>query len=127
MCPLSGRYTGFFYVGDGPEEKTKVAEKYFTLKFLLNSNGYQNVKGRGSNAFGKFSITGLLVEDGTITLCKHWEIIELKASRKLANVKLSVIGDVANGSSSSTMLPDAWAGAVASVPQTKESSTKGLK
>ena len=127
MCPLSGRYTGFFYVGDGPEEKTKVAEKYFTLTFLLNSDGYQNVEGRGSNAFGKFSITGLLVEDGTITLCKHWEIIELKASRKLANVKLSAIGDVANGSSSSTMLPDAWAGAVASVPQTEESSTKGFK
>jgi len=115
VCPPSGRYTGFFYVGDGPEERTKVAERYFTLKFLLNSDGYHNVEGRGSNEFGKFSITGLLMEDGTITLCKHWEIKELKASRKLANVKLSAKWDVANGINSSTMLPDAGAGAAASV------------
>ena len=115
VCPPSGRYTGFFYVGDGPEERTKVAERKFTLKFLLNSDGYHNVEGRGSNEFGKFSITGLLMEDDTITLCKHWEIIEPKASRKLANVKLSAKGDVANGINSSTMLPDAGAEAAASV------------
>ena len=121
VFPLSGRYTGFFYVADGPEGRTKIAERDVILKFILNSDGYHNVEGRGSNVFGKYSITGSLMEDGTITLCRHFQAIKLKASRKSANVKQSATGGKANGSDSSPMLPDAGAEAAASVAQTSSS------
>ncbi|KAL3771780.1 hypothetical protein ACHAW5_002394 [Stephanodiscus triporus] len=116
VFPLSGRYTGFFYVSDGPDGRTKVAERDVTLKFVLNSDGYHNVEGRGSNVYGKYSITGSLMEDGTITLYRHFQAIKLKASRKSANVEVG-----ANGSNSSTTIPDAGAEAAASVAQTSSS------
>jgi hypothetical protein len=121
VFPLTGRYTGFFYVGDGPEGRTKIAERDVSLKFILNSDGYHNVEGRGSNVFGKYSITGSFTEDGTITLCRHFQAIKLKASRKSANVKQSAKGGGANGSDSGPTLPDAGAEAAASVAQTSSS------
>jgi hypothetical protein len=116
VFPLSGRYTGFFYVIDGPEGRTKVAERDVTLKFVLNSDGYYNVEGRGSNVFGKYSITGLLMEDGTITLCRHFQALKLKASRKSGNVKQS---DTDEGTNLiSTISRDAEVEAAVSVGQT---------
>ncbi|KAL3811507.1 hypothetical protein ACHAXA_000411 [Cyclostephanos tholiformis] len=115
VFPLSGRYTGFFYVSDEPEGRTKVAERDVTLKFILNRDGYYNVEGRGSNVYGKYSITGLLMNDNTITLCRHFQAIKLKASRKLANVKQSDTGEGSNGSA---ILPDSEVETAMSVVQT---------
>lgn len=100
VFPLSGKYTGFFYVSDGPEGRTKVAERDVTLKFIPNSEGHHNVEGRGSNVFGKYSITGTLLDDGLITLSRHFQAIKLKASKKP-----SVTGAVANGVTSNSTLP----------------------
>jgi hypothetical protein len=108
VFPLSGKYTGFFYVSDGPEGRTKVAERDVTLKFIPNSEGYHNVEGRGSNVFGKYSITGTLLEDGTITLSRHFQAIKLKASKKP-----SVTGDNSNSA-----LPSTDVEVAASVAQT---------
>lgn len=113
VFPLSGKYTGFFYVSDGPEGRTKVAERDVTLKFIPNSEGQHNVEGRGSNVFGKYSITGTLLEDGTITLSRHFQSIKLKTSKKPSST-----GAVANGGNSNSALPSTDVEVAASVAQT---------
>jgi hypothetical protein len=95
VFPLSGRYTGFIYVSEAAGQRTKVQERDVTLKFRLNNEGYHNVEGRGSNPYGKYSITGTLDKDGTISLARHYGAIKLKATKK-AHVKISA---PANGSS----------------------------
>jgi hypothetical protein len=97
VFPLSGRYTGFFYVNEAGE-RTKIAERDVTLKFRPNSEGYHNVEGRGSNIFGKYSITGTLQKDGTITLFRHFQAVKVKPSKRSTQVKISA--PRANGSTS---------------------------
>jgi len=58
--PLSGRYTGWFDLTGEGGAKSRISEKDVSLKFRPNNaNGY-NVEGKGSNVFGKYSITGTL-------------------------------------------------------------------
>lgn len=98
IFPLSGRYTGFFYVSEAGE-RTKIPEKDVILKFRPNNGGYHNIEGRGSNIFGKYNITGTLAKDGTITLFRHFQALKVKAPKKPTQVKISA---QANGGSSSS-------------------------
>jgi len=95
VFPLSGRYTGFFYVNEAGQ-RTKIQERDVTLKFRPNNAGYHNVEGRGSNIYGKYNITGTLQKDGTINLFRHFQAVKVKASKKSTQVKISA---PANGSS----------------------------
>jgi len=107
VFPLSGRYTGFFYVSEVPGERTKVPERDVTLKFILNSDGYHNVEGRGSNIYGKYSITGTLDKDGQITLFRLFQVPKVKTNKKSStSVKISAPNGGANGR---TKLPKAAA------------------
>jgi len=82
VFPLSGRYTGSFYVTADANNKTKVAEKDVILKFHKNSEGYHNVEGKGSNYYGKYTITGTLDKEGVITIFRHFQAPKVKASKK---------------------------------------------
>eukprot|EP00978_Attheya_sp_CCMP212_P032052 scaffold123458_cov45-Attheya_sp.AAC.1 len=61
--PLSAKYAGWFYLSNEDGSRTRVSERDVQLKFRSNSNGKGNwnVEGRGSNVFGKYTITGTLV------------------------------------------------------------------
>jgi hypothetical protein len=82
VFPLSGRYTGSFYVTADANNKTKVAEKDVILKFRENNEGYHNVEGKGSNYYGKYTITGTLDKEGVITIFRHFQVPKVKASKK---------------------------------------------
>lgn len=84
VFPLSGRYTGSFYVTAEGNNKTKVAEKDVILKFHKNNEGYHNVEGKGSNYYGKYTISGTLDKEGTITIFRNFQAPKVKASKKSA-------------------------------------------
>lgn len=114
VFPLSGRYTGFFYVSEVPGERTKVPERDVTLKFILNSDGYHNVEGRGSNIYGKYSITGTFDKDGQVTLFRLFQAPKVKTNKKSStSVKISAPNGGANGR---TKLPKAAAPAAFEAP-----------
>ncbi|KAL7458519.1 hypothetical protein ACHAWC_010106 [Mediolabrus comicus] len=92
VFPLSGRYTGSFYVNADANSKTKVAERDVVLKFRENNAGFHNVDGKGSNYFGKYTITGTLDKEGVITIFRHFQVpkIKAKASKKSAAAQIKV-------------------------------------
>jgi len=85
--PLSGKYTGWFHLKDEIGNNPEIPEKDITLKFKKNNAGYHNVEGKGSNVFGKYTITGTLTEDGTITLFRHFQ--ENHKQKKSTSLKIS--------------------------------------
>lgn len=91
VFPLSGRYTGFFYTINNLGERTKMQERDVTIKFIMNSDGYYNVEGKGSNIYGKYSITGTLKES-TITFSRNFQAPKVKSTKKTAHAKLSSTG-----------------------------------
>lgn len=91
--PVSGRYSGWFDLNNEEGGKTKINEKDITLRFRKNNAGYHNVEGKGSNAFGKYTITGTLTKDNVVTIFRHF--IPKKAKSSASN---------AAGSSSSSKL-----------------------
>ena len=43
------------------------------IRFVPNSGGYHDFKGKGSNTCGSYAIMGMLTRDGIITMCcKFW-------------------------------------------------------
>ena len=80
--PLSGKYNGSFLV-NAPlgGSKTKIEEKNISLKFRENTEGYHNVEGKGSNVWGKYSITGTLTKDGEITLFRHYQPVKAQSKK----------------------------------------------
>ena len=78
MFPVSGRYSGWFDLTNADGSKTKVNERDVMLRFQKNSAGYHNVEGRGTNAFGKYSITGTLSLDNVITIFRQFKPIKTK-------------------------------------------------
>jgi len=68
--PLSGRYTGWFILNSA-DGKQRVTERDVTLKFHQNNAGEWNVDGKGSNGFGKYTITGTMVGD-EIEIYRHY-------------------------------------------------------
>ena len=80
--PVSGRYSGWFDLNVEDGTKRKIVEKDVTLRFRKNNAGYHNVEGKGSNAFGKYSITGTLTEDNVITIFRHFQIKKVKTANR---------------------------------------------
>ena len=78
--PVSGRYVGWFLLNTAEGMKTRVSEKDTLLKFKPNNQGNWNVDGRGSNGFGKYTITGVLERSTrTITIFRHFQPIKPKS------------------------------------------------
>jgi hypothetical protein len=77
--PVSGRYSGWFDLNNEEGGKTKISEKV-TLRFRKNNAGYHNVEGKGSNAFGKYTITGTLTKDNVITIFRHFLVKTVKTA-----------------------------------------------
>ena len=92
--PVSGRYSGWFDLNNEEGGKTKINEKDITLRFRKNNAGYHNVEGKGSNAFGKYTITGTLTKDNVVTIFRHFIPKKVKSSASSAagssSSKLSV-------------------------------------
>ncbi|KAL7489516.1 hypothetical protein ACHAW6_015193 [Cyclotella cf. meneghiniana] len=84
VFPLSGKYTGWFYAiaDNGSITNNKIFERDVSLKFIENSEGYHNVEGKGSNIYGKYTISGTLDSEGIITLFRHYLPVKLKVSSK---------------------------------------------
>ena len=83
--PVSGRYSGWFDLNLEDGSKKKIVEKDVTLRFRKNNAGYHNVEGRGSNAFGKYTITGTLTTDNIITIFRHFQVKKIKAARSVTS------------------------------------------
>lgn len=66
--PVSGRYSGWFELSNEDATRTRINERDVTLKFRPNNAGYHNIEGKGSNVFGKYTITGTLTLDNVITI-----------------------------------------------------------
>jgi len=82
--PVSGRYSGWFDLNNEEGGKTKINEKDITLRFRRNNAGYHNVEGKGSNAFGKYTITGTLTKDNVMTIFRHFIQKKVKSSASSA-------------------------------------------
>eukprot|EP00980_Cylindrotheca_fusiformis_P001518 scaffold346_cov116-Cylindrotheca_fusiformis.AAC.32 len=76
--PVSGKYFGWFDLNQEDGTKSKIVEKDVTLKFRKNNAGYYNVDGRGSNYFGKYTITGTMDKENILTIFRHFKPIKLK-------------------------------------------------
>mmetsp|Transcript_102719 Transcript_102719/g.153977 ORF Transcript_102719/g.153977 Transcript_102719/m.153977 type:complete len:1323 (+) Transcript_102719:42-4010(+) len=83
--PVSGRYSGWFDLNLEDGSKKKITEKDVTLRFRKNNAGYHNVEGKGSNAFGKYSITGTLTMDNVITIFRHFQQKKVKSPRPVTS------------------------------------------
>jgi hypothetical protein len=83
--PVSGRYSGWFDLNLEDGSKKKITEKDVTLRFRKNNAGYHNVEGKGSNAFGKYSITGTLTMDNVITIFRHFQQKKVKTPRPVTS------------------------------------------
>ena len=104
--PSSGTYSGWFHilVEDGCQVKS--LEKDVELKYVKNSQGGYNVQGQGSNVYGKFTVKGLLTQDGTITMCRQFVPSPRPPSRKRKGVDGSSSTKKARkGDTSSTSRP----------------------
>jgi hypothetical protein len=87
--PVSGRYSGWFDLNNEEGGKSKINEKDITLRFRKNNAGYHNVEGKGSNVFGKYTITGTLDKDNVVTIFRHFIPKKVKASASSAAASTS--------------------------------------
>ncbi|KAL7439950.1 hypothetical protein ACHAXM_012135 [Skeletonema potamos] len=113
VFPLSGRYTGWFYVAIDANNKTKVAERDVVLKFRENNKGYYNLEGKGSNHYGKYTITGTLDNEGVITIFRHFQAPKIKTKKNVVEVNVSTPepgplngANIASNTSSSAIGPN---------------------
>jgi hypothetical protein len=82
IFPVSGRYSGWFALKNDDGTTTRINERDVVLKFRKNDAGEHNVEGKGSNVFGKYTITGSLTADHVITIFRHFQPRKLKNSLK---------------------------------------------
>jgi hypothetical protein len=73
IFPVSGRYSGWFALKNDDGTTTRINERDVVLKFRKNDAGEHNVEGKGSNVFGKYTITGSLTADNVITIFRHFQ------------------------------------------------------
>jgi hypothetical protein len=78
--PVSGRYSGWFDLSNEDGSRTRINERDVYLRFRPNNAGYYNVEGKGSNVFGKYTITGTLNEENIITIFRHFQPRKIKKS-----------------------------------------------
>jgi hypothetical protein len=79
--PISGKYTGWFNLTMEDSSRTRIVERDVNFKFKKNNQGFYNVEGKGSNMFGKYTITGTLDNDNMITIFKHFEPAKVKTTK----------------------------------------------
>jgi hypothetical protein len=89
--PVSGRYSGWFDLSNEDGTRTRINERDVTLKFRKNNQGCHNVEGKGSNVFGKYSITGTLTADNVITIFRHFQARKLKSNKATTPASTPVI------------------------------------
>lgn len=64
--PQSGGYNGYFCLQvPGKSAPVKVSENSMTLQFVPNTRGRLNIRGRGKNRYGPFTISGTCCLDGS--------------------------------------------------------------
>ena len=83
--PISGRYSGWFDLSQEDGTRKRIIEKDVTLRFRKNDAGYHNVEGKGSNVFGKYSITGTLTLDNVITIFRHFQPRKIKTPKPVTS------------------------------------------
>jgi len=83
--PISGRYSGWFDLSNEDGSRTRINERDVVLKFRKNDAGYYNVEGKGSNVFGKYSITGTLTKDNVITIFRHFQQRKIKSNKAVTS------------------------------------------
>jgi hypothetical protein len=83
--PISGRYSGWFDLSQEDGTRARINERDITLRFRKNDAGCYNIEGRGSNVFGKYSITGTLTQDDVITIFRHFQPRKIKASKAVTS------------------------------------------
>jgi len=76
--PVSGKYSGWFHLTGPDGNRSTISERDVNLRFTKNNAGYHNVEGRGSNAFGKYTISGSLTEDNILTIFRHFKAPKTK-------------------------------------------------
>lgn len=81
--PVSGKYSGWFDLMAEDGNRMRINESNVTLKFRKNNAGHFNVDGKGSNVYGKYSITGTLNNDDVITIFRHFQPRKIKASKSV--------------------------------------------
>lgn len=102
--PISGRYSGWFDLSNDDGSRTRITEKDVTLKFRKNNAGYHNIEGKGSNAFGKYNITGTLSQDNVLTIFRHFQ--PRKTKTKGAVPKKPVISSATSTQGKVVTLPE---------------------
>ena len=95
--PVSGRYSGWFDLSNDDGSRTRINERDVTLKFRPNNAGYHNVEGKGSNVFGKYSITGTLTMENVITIFRHFQPRKLKSKAAAAAAPAASVASGAPG------------------------------
>jgi hypothetical protein len=83
--PISGRYSGWFDLSQEDGTRARINERDITLRFRKNDAGFHNIEGRGSNVFGKYSITGTFTQDNVITIFRHFQPRKIKASKPVTS------------------------------------------
>lgn len=94
IFPVSGRYSGWFALKNDDGTTTRINERDVVLKFRKNSEGEHNVEGKGSNVFGKYTITGSLTADNVITIFRHFQPRKLKNSLKVISTTGTAAGPI---------------------------------
>ena len=83
--PVSGRYNGWFWWSTDDGANTKIHERDVTLKFRKNNAGYHNIEGKGSNVFGKYTISGTLSPDNVVTIFRHFAPRKIKPAKTVTS------------------------------------------
>lgn len=76
----SGKFNGWFIVTSPDTSRATMSERNITFRFIKNSEGYFNVEGKGSNAYGKYEVTGNLKGD-EVTVFRHFILSKRKAHK----------------------------------------------
>jgi hypothetical protein len=108
--PISGKYTGWFNLTMEDSSRTRIVERDVNIKFKKNNQGYYNVEGKGSNMFGKYTISGTLDNDNMITIFKHFEPAKVKSTKApapiVSAVETSPLSQIQDGNTGPRMTLD---------------------
>ena len=79
VVPQSGIYAGWFLYNSAAGNGKDTITDEVDLTFVENSEGYYNVKGRGSNQFGSYEVVGML-ENDTMSLNRFFSVEDLPSA-----------------------------------------------
>lgn len=85
--PRNGKYQGWFSLKQLPPLKPsiKIDDKEMNMRFTKNEDdGGFKIEGEGSNKFGKFSLNGKMLEDGSVQMYRVYVAKPLVAKKPVA-------------------------------------------